>query len=92
MLDTGFRSILSQSSRVYHVVFITFSINLGDNAAAPLRAVDFGCLPDSETNTRGPKQSCGCSRVLAGVEIDVGAVLVSVLSGGLSAERVTLRY
>ena len=55
----------------------------------PLAAVNLDGSTESESNTRVTEQSSRCTRVNAGVKVDVGAVLVGARETVLGAERVT---
>lgn len=49
---------------------------LGHNGAAPLAAVDLRRSTNAQADARVAKQRRRCTRVDAGVEVDVGSVLI----------------
>ena len=62
---------------------------LVDNGTGPVaRARDLRRGTQPETNTRIAKESCGGAAVFAGIEVEVGTVLVGSRQTILGAERV----
>jgi len=78
-----------QASRCFHVIH-NHTSHLRDDLAAPLSTVDLGRFTDRKTDAGRTEQRLRSARVLAGVEVDIGAILVGVLGRGLGAERVVL--